>query len=35
MMKLKMKNYVMILIEKLQKCQPDHQTKLVSMNILQ
>ena len=30
-----MKNYSMILIEKLQKYQPYHQTKLISINILQ
>ena len=29
------KNYGMILIEKLQKYQPYHQAKLISMNILQ
>ena len=29
------KNYSMILIGKLQKHQPDHQTKLASMDILQ
>ena len=29
------KNYSMILIEKLQKYQPYHQAKLISMNILQ
>ena len=30
-----MKNYNMILIEKLQKYQPYHEAKLISMNILQ
>ena len=34
MIKLGMKNYSMILIEKLQKYQPYHQAKLISMNIL-
>ena len=35
MIKLDMKNYSMISIEKLQKCQPYHQTKLISVNMLQ
>ena len=38
MIRLKMKNYNMILtekLEKLQKYQPYHQVKLISMNILQ
>ena len=35
MIKLEMKNYRMMLIEKLQKYQPYHQAKLISMNILQ
>ena len=34
MIKLEMKNYSMILIEKMQKCQPYHQTKLINKNIL-
>ena len=34
MIRLRMRNYNMILIEKLQKYQPYHQTKLTSMNIL-
>ena len=33
--RLKMKNFNMILIEKLQKYQPYHQAKLISMNISQ
>ena len=33
--KLKIKTYNMILIEKLQKYQLDHQAKLIGMNILQ
>ena len=32
---LKMKRYNMILIDKLQKYQPYHQAKLISMNMLQ
>ena len=35
MIRLKMKNYNMILIEKLQKYQPYHQAKFINMNILQ
>ena len=35
MINLETKNYSMILIQKLQKYQPDHQVKLISMNILQ
>ena len=35
MIRLKMKNYNMILIEELQKYQSYHQAKLISMNILQ
>ena len=35
MIRLKMNKYNMILIEKLQKCQPYHQAKLISINILQ
>ena len=35
MIRLKMKNYHMILIEKLQKYQFYHQEKLTSMNMLQ
>ena len=35
MIGLKMKNYSMILVEKLQKYQPYNQAKLISMNILQ
>ena len=35
MIRLKMKNYNMILIEKLQKYMPNQQTKLISINILQ
>ena len=31
---LRIKNYNIILIEKLQKYQPYHQAKLISMNIL-
>ena len=34
MIKLRMKNYNMILTEKLQKYQPYHQTKLISISIL-
>ena len=34
MIKLRMKNYNIILIEKLQKYQSHHQTKFTSMNIL-
>ena len=35
MIKLETKNYSMILLEKLQKYQPYHQAKLISLNILQ
>ena len=35
MIRLKMKRYNMILIDKLQKYQPYHQAKLISMNMLQ
>ena len=35
MIRLKMKNYNMILIEKLQKYLPHQQAKLISLNILQ
>ena len=35
MIRLKMKEYNTILIEKLQKYQPYHHAKLISMNILQ
>ena len=35
MIRFKMKNYNMILIEKLKKCQPDNQAKVISVNILQ
>ena len=35
MIRLKMKNYNMILTETLKKCQPDNQAKLISVNILQ
>ena len=34
MIRLEMKNCVIILIEKLQKYQPYHEAKLISMNIL-
>ena len=34
MIRLEMKSYNMILIEKLQKYHPDHQAKLVNMSIL-
>ena len=34
MIRLEMKNYNMTLIEKLLKYQPDHLTKLTTMNIL-
>ena len=34
MMKLEMKNYSMTLIKKLQKYQPYHHAKLITMNIL-
>ena len=35
MIRLKIKRYNMILIDKLQKYQPYHQAKLISMNMLQ
>ena len=35
MIKLEIKSYSMILIEKLQKYQPYHKAKLINMNILQ
>ena len=35
MIGLDMKNYVIILIEKLQKCQDDYPEKLINMNNLQ
>ena len=35
MIRSKIKNYNIILIEKLQKYQPYHQAKLISMNMLQ
>ena len=34
MIKLEMKNYSIVLIEKLQEYQLDHQAKLISRNIL-
>ena len=35
MIKLEVKNYSMVLIDKLQKYQPYHQAKCISKNILQ
>ena len=35
MIRLKIKNYNTVLIEKLQKYQPYHQAKLITVNILQ
>ena len=35
MIRLKIKNYNTLLIEKLQKYQPYHQAKLITVNILQ